>query len=154
MARTGQRPGPKREPRTFNLDDVDPEDAVVIDKESYRLTRSGGLSLLEQAALARAWKRLKAIAAKVSDGRAPTEAEAREHRKLSEEVSRLALRDCPQEVVAKLSDEQLMRVILVFFARTSTASGLARTVEELLPKVDPTSALRSPASSGSTAGSP
>jgi len=142
-----------RRPRTFDLDDIDPEDAVVIDKRSYRLTRSGGLSLVQQAALSRAWKRMKAIAAKVEKGNAPTETERLEYRQLSEEVVSLALCDAPAEVVHRLSDEQLGRVILVFFVRASSASGLAATMRDLLSGL-PTSGQRSPDSNGSTAETP
>jgi len=137
-------------PRTFDLDDIDPEDAVVIDKHSYRLTRSGGLSLVQQAALSRAWKRMKAIEEKVEKGNAPTETEMLEHRQLSEEIVSLALRDVPADVVRGLSDEQLGRVTLVFFVRASTVGGLAATMRDLLP----TSGQRSPDSNGSTAETP
>ena len=140
-------------PRTFDLDDIDPEDAVVIDKHSYRLTRSGGLSLVQQAALSRAWKRMKAIEEKVEKGNAPTETEMLEHRQLSEEIVGLALRDVPADVVHGLSDEQLGRVILVFFVRASTVGGLAATMRDLLPNL-PTSGQRSPDSNGSTAETP
>ena len=135
-------------PRTFDLDQIDPHDAVRINGESYRLTRSSGLSLIQQSALNRAWTRMKKIGEKIQKGQLLSEADAREYRKLAEEMTLLALPDAPAAIVATLSDEQLDQVILTFFVRTATAkSGLAATVRELVPHSAPTS----PASSASTA---
>jgi hypothetical protein len=144
--------GASQEPRTFDLDTIDPHDAVRINGESYRLMRSSGLSLIKQAALSRAWTRMKVIGEKIQRGELLGESDAHEYRKLAVEMASLALPDAPMPVIDALSDEQLDQVILTFFLRTATAkSGLPATVRELMPQ---TSAPTSPSSSGSTAATP
>lgn len=115
-----------------------------IDGESYRLARATGLSIIEKAALKRATLRMAAIEKKAQ----PTEADAREYRKLSEEIVRIAIPDAPHPTITALSLEQLGQAIVTFFGRTAATSGVIAAVREL--QADSGRASR--ASSGSMAG--
>jgi hypothetical protein len=137
-----------RPPRTFDIDEIDPPDAIRIYGEAYRLARATDLSLMDRAAFNRARKRM----AYLEEMPTPREKDQAEHRKLSEEIARLAVPDAPHEVVAKLSNDQLGAIVVVFFGRTQQTSGIVRTASEL--GLSMTSGTRSPDSSGSTGGTP
>lgn len=138
--------------RTFDLDDVAPPDTVVVNGVPYALGRSGGLSIVEQARLARAWKRIAAVDKKTAEGVEATKPERLRYREDAETIARLALPDATDDVVASFSDDQLARLILVYFTRAATTGGLSRTIRELLPDGSPPiSAATSPSSSTRTA---
>lgn len=121
------------EPRTFDIDRIDSHDAIRINGESYRLARSSALTLVQKAALSRAWTRMTKIGERIQKGELLTDKDEREYRKLAEEITRLAVPDVPAAVVSELALEQLDQVILVFFTLTATApSGLTSTVRELM----------------------
>lgn len=153
--RSSETAGKPETGRTFDLDDVAPPDTVVVNGVPYALGRSGGLSIVEQARLARAWKRIAAVDKKIADGVEPTKPERLRYREDAETIARLALPDVGDDVVASFSDDQLTRLILVYFTRAATTGGLSRTIRELLPDgPPPISAATSPSSPTRTAVTP
>lgn len=130
--------GARLEPRTFDLDQVDPADAVRLGGKSYRLMTSTGLSLIQKAKLNRAWKRMSKIEEKLTKDQL-TQPDQNEYRQLSEEVAQIALPDAPADVIARCRDELLDEIIVTFFARTAVRSRMLRMLQETMPA----SALRS-----------
>ncbi len=135
--------------RSFDIDELAPADVVTLDGAPYELSRSGSLSLVEQARLARSWKRMSAVDKKIADGVEPASKELTLYRQDAETLAGLALRTLPAARIAELSDSQLSRIVLVFFTRAATVGGLSRTIRELLPATPP--ATTSPSSPMPTA---
>lgn len=141
-----ERPSPApRAPRTFDLDEIDPPDAIRFpNSESYVLARATDLSLADRAAFNRCKKRMDYLETLPT----PKDKDTAEHRKLSEEIVHIAVPTAPREEISKLSNDQLGRVVVFFFGRTQQTSGTVRAATEL--GLSMTSGTRSPSSSAST----
>ena len=129
----------------LTLDQLEPADTIRIDGETYRLAVLASFALRRQARCRRIWTRMDELE-KLEE---PTEDDEREYRRLALEVARFALPDAPDEILAKLDNEQLGDLVVAFFARGALRSRRLQLLRETL-----TSAASSPGSSGSTAATP
>lgn len=129
----------------LTLTTLEPErPVVVIDGARYHLALPDDFSVVDHARLLRIQRRVQRL---TEDDL--SEEEAAEAARALRELARMILPDCPEEVLGKLKDGQLVRLVAVFTQAVGGApppAGGERTRR--------TGARSSPASSGITGATP
>lgn len=135
-------------PRTevLTIDDLAPAAGVIrINGESYDLANTRTFGLRQRAKLNQLWKRLDAI--ETAEVETLTEADEAEYLKKLRELAAIAL-PTATAILGDLDDAKIGDIVIAFFAWVAMNDPRMRMLKTL------TSAMPSPASSGSMAATP